>query len=478
LAALACVLSFASVEVGAQGEPRGGQPPPRSKQSVPDLDAQVAYQRAFEAVVWAMPAAAIYRFRESVLEIPGVSDCVIVAYSGTLKTRHEEITPNTATPYIGAVADLRSGPLVLELPAATERGSLYGQIVDAWQVTIADVGPTGADKGAGGEYLLLPPDFDEPIPPGYFPIHSPSYRVALAFRSVRLGGATEADAYAYTKLLKMYPLSEAANPKPTRFVDGLPHTLHGLPYYDIRALQTIHDIVSVEPVQTRDKVMMGMLASIGIEPGKPFDPPAKLKVAMEKGVVDAYHYMQQLDTKLFASSLYWPDRHWSFVMVPDEKRGFEFETESAVHIDRRAAAWHFFTFYPKVLSERVGTVYLAPIADSQGHPLEGGRTYKIKVPKDIPAKQFWSVTLYDYATWSFIMNPLDRSGLGSFDAPGMTVNADGSTEVYFGPKAPPGLESNWIPTMGKKPYVWLRLYGPDEAFWNKSFVMPDVERVK
>jgi hypothetical protein len=223
--------------------------------------------------------------------------------------------------------------------------------------------------------------------------------------------------------------------------------------------------------------MMGMLATIGVEPGNPFNPTEKLKRAMEKGVIDAYYYMQKLDTKLFASNLYWSDRHWSFVMVPGARRGFEFVTDNAVEIDRRAAAWFFFTFYPKVLTEHAGTVYLAPIADSSGLPLRAGKTYKLRVPKDMPAKQFWSLTVYDRATWAFIPNPLDRAGLGSFNLDTMKVNADGSVDLYFGPNAPAGLESNWIPTMGKEPYLWLRLYGPEEAFWNKTFKMPDVELV-
>lgn len=456
-------------------EPLGGQPVPRAKQSLPNLDAQMAYQRAFEATLWAMPAVAIYRFRVGLLEQPGMADNVINAYSGPLHTFHEAITGNQVTPYIAATSDLRSGPVVLEVPAKTAKAVLYGQVVDAWQATIADVGPSGVDKGAGGKYLFVPPGFNDPIPDGYFVIRSTSFRVVLAFRSIPLEGATEADAYAYSKTLKMYPLSEAANPKATRFADGRPYPLHTLPFYDIRALKDIYDIVSVEPVQPRDKVMMGMLATIGIEPGKPFNPPEKYKAAMERGIVDAYFYMQNLDTKLFASSLYWPDRHWSFVMVPDAQHSFDFVNDDAVQIDKRAAAWFFFTFYPKVLTDHAGTVYLAPIADSTGRPLEAGRTYRLRIPKDIPAKQFWSLTMYDRRTWAFVQNPLDRAGLGSLNMDKMKVNADGSVDLYVGPKAPAGLESNWIPTMGKEPYLWLRLYGPEEAFWDKSFKMPDIE---
>jgi hypothetical protein len=453
----------------------GGQPVSGAKQSVASLDDEVAYQRAFDAILWAMPASAIYRLQVGLLEQPGMANNVIAAYSGPLHTNHELITANQVTPYIGAVSDLRKGPAVLEVPAKSAKAVLYGQVVDAWQSTIADVGPSGLDKGAGGKYLFLPPGYAGSIPDGYFAIRSTSYRIVLGFRSIHLAGATEADAYAYSKTLKMYPLSEAPHPGPTPIVDGRPYPLHTLPFYDIRAFEDIHDIISVEPVRPRDQVMMGMLASIGIEPGKPFDPSAKLKAALERGVVDAYYYMQQLDTKLFASSLYWPDRHWSFVMVPDASKGFTFVTQDAVQIDKRAAAWFFFTFYPKVLTDRAATVYLAPIADTAGRPLQAGATYKVRVPADVPAKQFWSLTVYDRATWAFIKNPLDRAGLGSFNKGSMKMNADGSVDVYFGPSAPAGLESNWIPTMGKEPYPWLRLYGPEEAFWNKSFKMPDVE---
>jgi hypothetical protein len=163
--AFAVVLSalFAGSIASAQTEWGSGQPPAGVKQSVPDLDAQVAYQRAFEATLWGMPAVAIYRFRVALLSQPGMADNVIDAYNGPLHTFHELITPNQVTPYIGAVTDLRKGPVVLEVPAKTPKAVLYGQIVDAWQATVADVGPTGADKGEGGKYLLVPPGYNQPI---------------------------------------------------------------------------------------------------------------------------------------------------------------------------------------------------------------------------------------------------------------------------------------------------------------------------
>ena len=186
-AALVCALA---TRVAAQTEPVGGQPPPGTHQSVNDLELQVAYQRAFDAVLWAMPALAIYRLEVGFLEQPGMAYNIIDAFSGPLRTTHEAITPNQTTPYIIGVSDLRNGPVVVEVPAKTDKTVLYGQVVDAWQVTIAEVGPVGADKGEGGKYLFVPPGYQEPPPSGYFVIRSSSYRIFFGFRSIQLADAT------------------------------------------------------------------------------------------------------------------------------------------------------------------------------------------------------------------------------------------------------------------------------------------------
>ncbi len=415
------------------------------------LEEQVTCQRAFEAVVWAMPATAIYRLREGFLALPGVEDNVVVAYSAPALSIHKAITANTATPYITAYTDLRNGPVVLDVPAVSEKASLYGQVVDAWQSTIAGVGPSGQDQGKGGKYLFLPPGYDKEIPEGYFVVPSTSYRISLVFRSIRGKNATDQDAYEYTQTLGMYYLNDGE--KPTRFVDGLQYPLQTLPRYDYRALEDIHAIFSVEPVKERDKVMMGMLASIGIEPGKDFKPDERTKAIFNQAAIDAYDYMHNLVTDYHNGSIYWENRHWSFVMRADEAGGFDYITETQIKLDTRAAAWSFFTLYPQKLGERPATVYLAPMADTEGRPLETGKLYKINIPKNIPAKQFWSITVYDDSTWAFIDNELERSGLGQFNVPDMAMNEDGSVDVYFGPTAPEGLESNWVPTEGKKPYV-------------------------
>src|SRR5215813_14847823 len=151
-----------------------------------------------------MPAIAIYSLRRAAFTDLGMKDNDIITYSGTATPKLEALTANSTTPYIAAYTDLRKGPVVLEVPAASADGSLYGQVVDAWQFTIADVGPSGLDKGKGGKYLFVPPGYKDAVPEGYLRVDSPNYRIALAFRSVRAAGKTTADAYAYSKKLRMY----------------------------------------------------------------------------------------------------------------------------------------------------------------------------------------------------------------------------------------------------------------------------------
>jgi hypothetical protein len=130
------------------------------------------------------------------------------------------------------------------------------------------------------------------------------------------------------------------------------------------------------------------------------------------------------------------------------------------------------------MPQQPATAYLCGLADNQGRPLDARKTYKLHVVKDMPVKQFWALIIYDFATWAFIYSPLDRVGLSAYDIPNMKTNADGSVDIYFGPEAPSGLESNWIPTQGKRAMPVMRFYGVTDAFWNRSFKLPDPELVQ
>ncbi|KGT76439.1 hypothetical protein MA20_27030 [Bradyrhizobium japonicum] len=469
---------FVALAIAQDGrEPLGGQPPSGSTCSIKDFDYQIKYQRAFEAVLWGMQASAIYSFRRAAFADLGMKDNDIIAYSATATPKLEAITANSTTPYITAFTDLRKGPVVLELPVAGADGSLYGQVVDAWQLTIADVGPTGLDKGQGGKMLFTPPDFRSNVPNGYIHVPSPNYRVAFAFRSIPAPGKTTTDAYQYAKRLRMYYLSEAGNPPQQKFVDPANERYPTLPFYDERFFEDMHAIVSVEPVKEQDKVMMGMMKSLGIERGQPFTPNEAAKRAMRQAAIDAWYYMQWWYDNFPANKLYWPDRHYASLLQTDDNRTFTFTYDDRIDLIERAAEYFWCTYMPKMLTDNPGTQYFMALADNNGKLLEAGKTYKIDVPKDMPVRQFWALTVYDRATCSFIYSNSSRTTLSSFDLDKMKKNPDGGVTIYTGPNAPDGMEANWIPTAGKRPLPAMRCYGPMEALNNRTFKLPDFELV-
>lgn len=462
----------------AETFPQGGQPPADAKASVSDFDYQIKYQRAFEAVLWGIPATAIYSFRRAGVDDLGLKDNDIIAYSSTATPKLEAITANSTTPYISAFTDLRKGPVVLEVPVAGAQGSVYGQVVDAWQLTIADVGPSGVDKGKGGKLLFTPPGYQGEIPEGYIHISSPNYRIALAFRSVPAPGKSVADAYQYAQKLRMYYLSEAGSPPKQHFVDPLNERYPTLPLYDERFFDDLQAIVSVEPVKPQDKVMMGMLASLGIEQGKPFAPDATTRRAMRQAAIDAWYYLQQWFDNIPKDKLYWPDRHYASLLMTDAHKTFSFVDDNRVDLINRAAEYFWCTYMPKALSDTPATQYMMAMADKNGKLLEAGKLYKVDLPAKMPVKQFWAMTVYDRATMSFIYSDSNRTTLSSYDLDKMKKNADGGVSIYVGPTPPPGLESNWIPTAGKRPLPAIRFYGPTEEMNNRSFKLPDFELVK
>ncbi len=459
-------------------EPLGGQPPRGATASTTELEYQVKYQRAFEAVLWGMPAVAIYRFRAAAMQDLGMKDNDIITYSETAKPNLEAITANSSTPYIAAYTDLQKGPAVLEIPAAGPEGSLYGQVVDAWQFTIADVGPGGLDKGKGGKYLFTPPGYRKPIPDGYIHVPSPNYRIALAFRSIVAPGKTQKDAFNYAQKLRLYYLSEAKDPPEQKFVDPVNDRYATIPFFDERHFSDIYDIVAVEPVRPIDKHMTGLLATLGIEKGKPYAPDKITRRAMRQAAIDAWYYLQSKFDKLPQEKRFWPDRHYYPLMLADKNRTFTYEYQDKIDIDARAMQYLWCTYVPKVLSDNPSTQYAVAIEDASGKLLEAGKTYRVDVPAKMPVKQFWALTVYDRATFGFIYTDSNRTTLSSYDLEKLKKNADGSVTLYVGPKAPEGLESNWIPTAGKRPMPTFRFYGPTAELNNRTFKMPDFKLVK
>ena len=476
-AVLVSMLASATIN-WAQTEPLGGQPATGAVSSVEDQEYQLAYQRAFEVVLWSMPAMTNYGFHRAA-RLLGAGPNVILAWSAPAKPNFEALTPNNAAPYIISQSDLRQGPVVIEIPPATDKASLFGQVVDHWFFTIADIGPIGVDRGEGAKLLFTPPGFDDEIPSGFTEIKSESYRIDFVFRSIPSGDGTQSDAYALSQQLRMYYLSELPNPAPTKFIDPLNLRFSSLPYYDERWFEELYEIVSVENVRPRDKIMSGMLKTLGIEKGQPYAPDETTKRAMRQAAIDAYDYMSEQFLTMLPDEAWWEGSYWRNIFYHDESMGFQWETDTVFDYEKRAIRpWFTATYFPSKVAERPATMYIATTHDSDGNLLQKGRTYALTVPKDVPVEQFWSLTVYDQATWAFIYSEQERPGLSSYDVPKMKPNDDQSVTLYVGPEAPEGYDNNWIPTSGKAPYLMFRFYGPTDAFYDKSFRLREVELVR
>jgi hypothetical protein len=222
----------------------------------------IFHQRATQVAIWALPAVSNYRVQASLATI-GAAPNDVIYFSQPMDARHKSLTPNNQTPYALAVIDTRPGPVVVELPAATEKVALFGSFLDGWQVPIEDFGPAGADRGKGGRYLLLPPGHSSTVPEGYIALQSSTYFVAMGGRPIVLAKGTIEDAVVASKAIKIHPLSQLS--ASTRYVDAYPHNWSTIPIYDMTYFKDIAAVIDTEPAQLKDAAMTGLLASIGIE---------------------------------------------------------------------------------------------------------------------------------------------------------------------------------------------------------------------
>jgi len=281
-------------------------------------------------------------------------------------------------------------------------------------------------------------------------------------RSILRSGsdADVAKAVDYAKCIKLYPLSQAANPPATTFVDAINSVYDSTIPYDLRFFQSLDRIVQTEPWLPRDKLMIDMLKSIGIEKGKPFSPDAKSQDILNSAAREAHALLESRYDGIFTPP-YFDISRWALPALPDYLKASQdgFSDPDEYPVDSRGLIFTFAFFTPKHLGE--GQFYLMTVKDKNGQSFDGSKNYRLTVPADAPVRQYWSATVYDRATHGLIRD-MPRSGRGS-QSQGLQKNTGGSVDIYFGPKAPAGKESNWIYTAaGKAFFPAMRFFDPDK----------------
>ncbi len=439
-----------------------------------ELQQRMLERRAIDAAIWGMLIVSLDAMRQAYFRDGTAKYGDIIWWPKGNAWKNQSLTPNTSVRYLYVFFSTKDdGPVVLDLPpSANEGSSLLGTIADAWQVPITDVG----FEGKGGKYLVLPPDYTGETPAGYIVLRPKTYNTFTAIRSILASSSAEDEQKgdALVKQIKTYPLAKADSPPAQRFVDMTNVMYDGLVHYDESIYTSLARMLNEEPIQPEDLQMMGMLLPLGIEKGKEFKPDSETVAQLNAAAAEAHAWLlAQLPT--FVSD-WWPGSQWK---VPVSKiaveTGFKWTVANYFDVDSRGIAFSSFFLPPAKLGS--GSFYLGANFDGSGQPLRSENNYRLHVPANVPVSQFWSLTVYNGETQALFLD-MARPTLDSLDK-AMRKNADGSVDIFIGPKVPAGQESNWIQTpAGKGWFPWFRFYGPEKALFDKSWKMPDIERVQ
>lgn len=431
------------------------------------------FQRAVQAYLLGLPPVNQLANRKAILQ-EGPANLTVPIWEQMVDSRTIELTANNNTPYTWFWLDLRKGPLVLEVPP-----KVLGLMDDMWYHWAGDLGITGADRGRGGKYLLLPPGYKEEVPEGYHVMRPATFSVWAGWRSFLVNGDPKPGVDAVKELTKIYPLSQAANPPSLNFVNmsGKPFCMVGPADYHF--WEMLNQVVQEEPTDSVDATTLGFWASIGIQKGKPFAPDSRMKKLLADAATVGDATARAIAYRMRERVGYCFDKsNWRLAFVG----GYKFEWQPGV-ANLNAAAMFFFlatgvtpAMDTKIVGE--GSTYPWTAVDADKNPLNGGNNYKLHLPPNIPVRAFWSVIVYSDQTRSMIQTDQQFPSVSS-QKKDLLVNADGSVDVYFGPKPPPGKEPNWVQTIpGESWFTILRLYGPLEPWFNQTWRPGEIELAK
>lgn len=392
--------------------------------SAEELAHRAIHRRAVEAAIWGMPAVNYHlMYREMVDKVNGDYNQVLY-WSRLLDSKNQTLTPNPDVIYLMPFFNTQDvGPVVLEIPPADD-GVFNGSIMNYWQAAIEDVGPGGVDTGKGGKYVFLPPGHDRAkVPHGCIPMASDTYRGYALLRSVLKSGSDEdvAKAVTYARRIKLYPLSQVANPPATTFVDARGVLFHSTIRYDASFFESLDQMVQAEPWLERDRAMIDPLKTIGIERGKPFNPDARTRTILNDAMQEAKAWFESRYDRL---PPYYEGKRWFFPVTEEMHHSVmsDWKTPDPYPIDARGTVYTLAFFSAKHVGE--AQYYLLAGNDRAGTPLDGKSSYRVRVPANAPVTQYWSMTVYNRDTHAFIRNA--RWVGRSSQTPGLMKNADGS----------------------------------------------------
>jgi hypothetical protein len=431
--------------------------------------------RTVEVFLNGMPAASIYAMLEG-LKQAGAEPGDLVLWENFGDARTLALTFNTSTPYAFAEINVKNEPAIVVVPP----GALVGAVDDAFFRWVTDLGVTGPNQGKGGKYVFVGPDYTGSLPDGYTVVKTPTYRNWMFLRAIVKDGDVEAATLGLRTQFRIYPLSKMDNPPKGKVINASGAKINTIHANDVTYYDELNAVIQYEPADAFNPELVGQFASIGIKKGEPFAPDERMKKILAEGVAIANATARSLTFRPREDRLYFYPRQRQWYS-PFAGGSSEFMNNGERVLDDRIIFHYYATgITPAMARAKVGTgsAYAIGAHDSEGNYLDGSKTYKVTLPAPIPAKDFWSFVVYDSQTRSVLETDQKAAGIDS-NSLDIKANADGSYTVWFAPKPPAGKESNWIQTMSGKSFnALLRLYGPLEPFFDKTWMPGDFELVK
>jgi len=451
------------------------------KETVDIVYDNLDFMRGVETFLNGIPATSIEGLRLGLRELGAVKSNQVVIFDDLLDSKPLFLTGNTSTVYTLAFMNLQEeGPIVVEVPA----GSGPGTVNDAFFRFVIDMGAPGPDRGKGGKYLILPPDYEGDVPEGYYVAKSTSYVNWLVLRGFLVDGKPETASNMYREGLKIYPLEDKDNPPKMEFINGSDKSFNTIHANNYDFYKELSEVVEREPLDFLDPELRGLFASVGIQKGKPFDPDTRMKEILTDAVEvgNATARAIAFRTREESASIF-ENGHWESGFLGGNYKWLKDDGNGGRYLDARTRFFYVATVNtPAMVLKMVGkgSQYALGVLDSEGNYLDGSKYYTLNIPANVPAKDFWSVVMYDPQTRSELQTDQPLPSISSQRTP-LEANEDGSVTLYFGPtnKAPEDKKANWLQSVpGKGWFVLLRLYGPLEPWFEKTWQPGEITLVE
>jgi hypothetical protein len=385
------------------------------------------------------------------------------------------VSPNNDTLYVIAMMDVRQGPVVLHVPDTHDRYYVL-QFIDAWSNNFAYIGRR-ATGTAEASFLLTDPAYDGPVPDGMTVLQAPTGVFTIGGRVQVDGDADLPAVHALQDQFTLTPLAGGASPGQ---VTGVPKPDPQVGD-DLRWWEQFRVALAAFPPPQADAPFVALAERFGATAAEsPYvDPDPELVELLTAGHQAGQAKIEELGKAGGDAAGGWTSAMHIFDYNLDHLGLGTIDAPEWKISDRPKA------YVTRAVAARAGlwgnhgyeADYAFVWTDHDGQPLDGANRYELRLEQPPPVDAFWSLTMYDVPDFYLVANPIDRYSIGD-RTPGLKTANDGSVTISMQTDSPgPDKESNWLPTPQGRFRPIVRMYQPQKAILDGTYVLPAIRKV-